>query len=56
MLQKFFEKAAGELGQALNVCRCLIYPCSPNAASVTIAHQHLKPGVESLQGGGLAAG
>jgi DICT domain-containing protein/signal transduction histidine kinase len=47
---EIFEKAAGELGQALNVCRCLIYPCSPNAASVTIEHQHLKPGVESLQG------
>ena len=47
---EIFEKAAAELGQALNVCRCLIYPCSPNAASVTVEHQHLKPGVESLQG------
>lgn len=47
---EIFEKAAAELGQALNVCRCLIYPCSPNAAAVTVEHQHLKPGVESLQG------
>ncbi len=47
---EIFEKAAAELGQALHVCRCLIYPCSPNAAAVTIEHQHLKPGVDSLQG------
>ncbi len=47
---EIFEKAAAEMGQALNICRCLIYPCSPNAGSVTVEHQHLKPGVESLQG------
>jgi signal transduction histidine kinase len=47
---EIFEKAAAELGQALNVCRCLIYPCSPNGSSVIIEHQHLKAGVESLQG------
>jgi DICT domain-containing protein/signal transduction histidine kinase len=47
---EIFEKAAAELGQALNVCRCLIYPCSANAGSVMIEHQHLKSGVDSLQG------
>lgn len=47
---EIFEKAVAELGQALDVCRCLIYPCSPNAGSVTVQYQHLKPGVESLQG------
>jgi len=47
---EIFEKAALELGQALNVCRCLIYPCSAEMGAVTIEYQHLKPGVESLQG------
>jgi DICT domain-containing protein/signal transduction histidine kinase len=47
---EIFELAAKELGQALGVCRCLIYPCGVNDMSVTILHQHLKPGVESLVG------
>lgn len=47
---KIFEQAATELGQALNVCRCLIYPCSPTDATVTIEHEHLKATVESLIG------
>jgi DICT domain-containing protein/signal transduction histidine kinase len=47
---EIFELAAKELGQALNVCRCLIYPCSASDMAVTILHQHLKPSVESLAG------
>jgi DICT domain-containing protein/signal transduction histidine kinase len=48
--QEIFAKAAQELGQALQVCRCLIYPCSPTDATVMIAHQHLNGQVESLLG------
>ncbi|NJL49197.1 MAG: GAF domain-containing protein [Leptolyngbyaceae cyanobacterium SM2_5_2] len=47
---EIFEKAATELGQALNVCRCLIYSCSATDTSVIIEHEHLKPTVESLLG------
>lgn len=47
---EIFEKAVTELGQALEVCRCLIYPCAANDATVTIAHQHLKESVDSLLG------
>jgi DICT domain-containing protein/signal transduction histidine kinase len=47
---EIFSKAAQELGQALQVCRCLIYPCSATDATVTIAHQHLNGTAESLLG------
>ncbi|HSM81066.1 MAG TPA: DICT sensory domain-containing protein [Nodosilinea sp.] len=47
---EIFAKAAQELGQALQVCRCLIYPCSATDATVVIAHQHLNGAVESLLG------
>jgi DICT domain-containing protein/signal transduction histidine kinase len=47
---EIFQQAATELGQALDVCRCLIYPCSATDASVIIQHEHLKPTVESLLG------
>lgn len=47
---EIFEQAVTELGQALQVCRCLIYPCKAEDAAVTIVHQHLKPGVSSLLG------
>ncbi|PSN14605.1 histidine kinase [filamentous cyanobacterium CCT1] len=47
---EIFAKAAQELGQALEVCRCLIYPCSATDATVTIAHQHLNNTVDSLLG------
>jgi len=47
---EIFEKAAAELGQALNVCRCLIYPCAATDATTTIHHEHLQPTVESLLG------
>ncbi len=47
---EIFSKAAEELGQALQVCRCLIYPCSATDTTVTIAHQHLNGTAESLLG------
>ncbi len=47
---EIFSKAAQELGQALQVCRCLIYPCSANDATVLVAHQHLNGPAESLLG------
>lgn len=47
---EIFAKAAQELGQALHVCRCLIYPCSATDATVVIAHQHLNGTVDSLLG------
>ncbi len=47
---EIFEKAASELGQALNVCRCLIYPCAATDATTTIEHEHRQPTVESLLG------
>ncbi len=47
---EIFSKAAQELGQALQVCRCLIYPCSATDATVLIAHQHLNGPAESLLG------
>ena len=47
---EIFAKAAQELGQALQACRCLIYPCSATDATVVIAHQHLNGTVESLLG------
>ena len=47
---EIFSKAAQELGQALQVCRCLIYPCGATDAAVLIAHQHLNGPAESLLG------
>lgn len=45
-----FQIAAQELGQSLQVCRCLIYPYKASDRDVVIQHQHLKPGVDSLLG------
>jgi DICT domain-containing protein/signal transduction histidine kinase len=47
---EIFAKAVQELGQALGVCRCLIYPCGPSDGAVVIAHQHLNGATESLLG------
>ncbi|XGB41555.1 MAG: ATP-binding protein [Nodosilinea sp. LVE1205-7] len=46
--RQIFEQTVTELGQVLNVSRCLIYPCSATDQSVTIEFEHLKPGVNSL--------
>mgnify|MGYP006267748033 CR=1 FL=1 len=45
---EIFEIAVRELGQALDVCRCLIYRWTDQVETVKIEHQHLKPGVDSL--------
>ncbi|HEY9879892.1 MAG TPA: DICT sensory domain-containing protein [Leptolyngbyaceae cyanobacterium] len=45
---EIFQIAVRELGQALQVCRCLIYPYSAGTQEVLIRNQHLKPGVRSL--------
>ncbi|MBD0335964.1 MAG: GAF domain-containing protein, partial [Cyanobacteria bacterium Co-bin13] len=46
--EEIFQIAVRELGQALEVCRCLIYPYSPGTREVVIHNQHLKPSVPSL--------
>lgn len=48
--EEIFQIAAYELGQALQVCRCLIYPYTPGQHQVVIRNQHLKSGVASLVG------
>lgn len=47
---EIFDKAASELGQALNVCRCFIYPCNATDATVIIEHEHRQPAIASLVG------
>lgn len=47
---EIFHVAVQELGQALRVCRCLIYACKATDAQVTIRHEYLSGGVESLVG------
>ncbi len=47
---EIFQVAVQELGQALQVCRCLLYPCKETDTSVTIQHEYLGSGVQSLQG------
>ena len=42
--------AAQELGQVLQVGRCLIYRCKPTDAIATLQHEYLDPGMESLSG------
>jgi DICT domain-containing protein/signal transduction histidine kinase len=45
---EIFKIAAQELGQALGVCRCLIYRCKETDTHVTIQHEYLGTTVESL--------
>jgi len=42
--------AAQKLGQAFQVCRCLIYRCKPTDATATIQHEYLGLEVDSLAG------
>ncbi|HEY9907089.1 MAG TPA: DICT sensory domain-containing protein [Thermosynechococcaceae cyanobacterium] len=51
-----FQVAVRELGQALRVCRCLIYSCKATDAQVIIQHEYLAGGVESLVGQSWALG
>jgi len=47
---EIFNVAVQELGQALHVCRCLLYRCKDTDTQVKIQHEYLAPGVKPLQG------
>ena len=47
---EIFKIAVQELGQALQVCRCLIYRCKAEDAAIQIQHEHLQQSVGSLVG------
>ena len=44
------KKAAEELGQAMQVCRCLIYRCKETDLKSTNLHEYLNSGVRSIAG------
>ncbi len=48
--EEIFKVAVQELGQALRVCRCLIYRCKATDTQVTIQHEYLGAAVDSLVG------
>ncbi len=48
--QEILKVAVQELGQALAVCRCLIYRAQASDAVATITHEFLSSGVQSLVG------
>ncbi|HIK51346.1 MAG TPA: GAF domain-containing protein [Oscillatoriales cyanobacterium M59_W2019_021] len=48
--EEILEIATQELGQALQVCRCLIYRCKATDATATISHEYLGNDVSSLAG------
>ncbi|MGA7932284.1 MAG: DICT sensory domain-containing protein [Kovacikia sp.] len=47
---EIFKIAVQELGQALRVCRCLIYRCKETDTSITIQHEYLGATVDSFIG------
>ena len=47
---EIFKIAVQELGQALQVCRCLVYRCKAEDAAIQIQHEYLKQSVVSLVG------
>jgi DICT domain-containing protein/GAF domain-containing protein len=49
--EEIFKVAVSELGQAMQVCRCLMYRCRATDAVATIAHEYLSsPSIQSLAG------
>ena len=46
--EELFQITVDELGQALQICRCVIYRCPTHQTEVQIHHEHLKAGVSSL--------
>lgn len=48
--EEILEVATQELGQSLNVCRCMIYRCKATDATATISHEYLGSKVTSLAG------
>lgn len=51
--QEILSVAVEELGQALLVCRCLIYRAGATETTATITNEFLKESVTSVQGQGL---
>ncbi|MDJ0704182.1 MAG: DICT sensory domain-containing protein [Leptolyngbyaceae cyanobacterium MO_188.B28] len=47
---EIFKIAVQELGQALQVCRCLIYRCKAEDITIQIQHEYLTQAVSSLVG------
>lgn len=47
---EIFAIAVSELGQALQVSRCLIYRCQTDDVATPIHHEYREPGVDSLVG------
>lgn len=45
---ELFQITVDELGQALPVCRCIIYRCSHALSEVVIRHEYREPDVSSL--------
>ncbi len=48
--QEILKVAVRELGEALDVCRCLVYRCKETDATATIVHEYAAPGIQSLVG------
>ncbi len=48
------QVAVQELGEALDACRCLIYPCRADDANAQLNHEHLGRAVPSLVGQSLS--
>lgn len=50
-LEEIFKVAVCELGQAMQVCRCLVYRCRATDETASIAHEYLaSPAVLSISG------
>lgn len=47
---EIFQVAVHELGQALEVCRCLVYRGTADDLVAEIQHEHLSTGISSLRG------
>ncbi len=39
--KEIFQIAVWEIGQAMRVCRCIVYPCKPNDTEAVIEHEYL---------------
>jgi DICT domain-containing protein/GAF domain-containing protein len=49
-INEVLEAAVQELGQTLNACRCLIYPCHSSDAQIVLRHEYRGQNVPSLVG------
>jgi DICT domain-containing protein/signal transduction histidine kinase len=48
--EEILEIAVKQLGQRLDICRCLIYRCTENDEQVKLEYEYLKEGISSLKG------